>query len=243
MLFRSDGKSVYSFIVITDPHFGASHERNDDKFIAWFTQQLDAEEAYIPRFMVCLGDTMNAGSNSEANDYNELCAKMNVLTEEKLGKKFSTYAVLGNHDLYNNGWEVFRRKIYPYISSYMFSINNFSYYFLDSGNGSLGKSQLEDLEKKISVDGNKKIMFSHYAIYAGGILYYTIQDTQERNRLITDFVKNNVQYVFAGHAHNNHSSKTGFEERVTASYLYSRAFRLVTVNEETETISETLLHF
>lgn len=238
-----NGSSVYSFIVITDPHFGASEKRHDDAFINWFSAQLDADDAMKPRFMVCLGDTMDSGNSSGANDYNEFCAKLKLIAEEKSGIKFAAYSILGNHDLYNNGWEVWQRKIYPHVSYYKFAINKISYYFLDSANGSLGQKQIKNLESQLAADSNPKIIFSHYAIYAGGILYFTIQDTLERNRLISDFARNNVKFVFAGHAHTNHSSNTGFEERVTASYLYSRAFRLVTVNEETGAISESLLHF
>ena len=85
---------------------------------------------------------------------------------------------------------------------------------------------------------------SHYAVYAGGIFYYTLQDTMERNLLISAFAKNNVKYVFEGHDHYDHTySWKSFDERAVPSFLYRYQCSLVTVNEESGEVESHLIDF
>ncbi len=245
-------ESRYSFVVIADPHFGASKSRSDDRFLAWFASQLAAEDTTLrPRFMANVGDTLNNGLDEEADDYEAFCNKVRQAAADSplADTDFKIYTVLGNHDLYNNGWSVWKKRVYPHTSYYTFSVQAgsseaFSFYFLDSGNGSLGDSQLNNLIKNLQADPRPKIVFSHYAVYAGDILYFTTQDTMERNLLIDAYAKNNVKYVFEGHDHPDHLySFPTFSERAVPSLLYKSACCLVTVDEETATVTSQKIEF
>lgn len=252
------GLSRYSFVIITDSHFGAAKERYDDEFCAWFETQLaSADEAARPRFVANLGDTLNAGAKSEADDYNSFCDRLKSLAAAAGLTTLPVYTILGNHDLYNNGWNVWKHNVYPYTSYYQFSLasnaaaadasapSGFSYYFLDSANGTLGSPQLEDLLKHLEADARPKLIFTHYAIYGGDIFYFTLQDTIERNLLISACAKNNVRYVFAGHDHKDHrfTFENKFQEHVIASFLYGNTCALVTVDENAGTVSSANITF
>ena len=247
----------YSFVVITDPHFGASRKRNDDSFLSWFSAQLAQEdEALKPRFVVNLGDTLDSGRSSQADDYNEFCDKLRALATDTLKvSDFKIYTVMGNHDTYNNGWDVWKKNIYPHTSYYRLSLttpanaalatSGFSYYFLDSGNGTLGEAQLNDVIACLSADLRPKLVFLHYPVYSNDVLFYTLQNTMERNLLIDAFAKNRVTYVFAGHDHAEHrfTFKDKFSEHVIASFLYDNVCSLVTVDEATQKVTSTSISF
>ena len=120
------GQSKYSFLIITDPHFGAGHERDDNAFIKKFEKLLQNQDKSLqPKFLVNLGDTLNAGKKSEARDYTAFCEKI-VNSAKKISNtdNFKIYTILGNHDLYNTGWNTWKKHIYPYTSYYHFELNS-----------------------------------------------------------------------------------------------------------------------
>ena len=244
--------SKYSFIVFTDSHFGNSHiARKEEAFLQIFKSLLNnPDPALRPRFIVNIGDTLDGGHSSEADFFNATAARWIAAANDALGiNDFKVYSILGNHDLYNNGWETWRTRIYPYTSFYTFMLNaggknNFDFWFLDTGNGTLGAEQLEDLERNLQLSARPKIVFMHYPLYAGGLFYFTLDDVEERNRLISDFAKNNVKYVFEGHTHSSHDFDFGpFREAVIGAYLEDKVFGLVTVDETTGSVSFTRMWY
>lgn len=241
---------VFSFVIVSDVHFGSSASRDNAAFFEWYKNALEsAEIEKKPRFLVCLGDSADKGYKSEFEEYNEFLREIESMESSYWGKSIKSLTILGNHDLYNNGWENWKTQVYPYTAYYSLVLNgksggSVSLFFLDSANGTLGVDQLESLESEICADVNPKIVFSHYPVYAGGNLLMTLQDTTERSLLLTWFSKNNVRYVFAGHAHKNYGfSHSSFREDVTASYVFNRYFRLVTVNTVTGNVSSELLSY
>ena len=243
-------EDIFSFVVVTDVHFGADEARYNEKFFAWYKNQLAASDTTKrPRFLVSLGDSADKGRSSEFDEYNAFLREIEQMENAVFGANAKSYTILGNHDLYNNGWENWENQIYPYTSYYALSVRGasggaVSLFFLDSANGTLGDEQRDSLEGNLKADSNAKIVFSHYPIYAGGNLLMTVQDTTERALLLTWFSKNNVKYVFAGHAHKDYGfSHPNFREDVTASYVFQREFRLVTVNTLTGAVSSELLSY
>ena len=222
---------VFSFVIVSDVHFGSSASRDNAAFFEWYKNALES------------------GYKSEFEEYNEFLREIESMESSYWGKSIKSLTILGNHDLYNNGWENWKAQVYPYTAYYSLVLNgksggSVSLFFLDSANGTLGVDQLESLESEICADVNPKIVFSHYPVYAGGNLLMTLQDTTERSLLLTWFSKNNVRYVFAGHAHKNYGfSHSSFREDVTASYVFNRYFRLVTVNTVTGNVSSELLSY
>mgnify|MGYP002512662344 CR=1 FL=1 len=129
----------YDFWLITDVHFGGEHgkktgERKDQQFIQ---KIMDLPQSKRPYFIVCLGDVAEHGKPGEYRNYRKFTDQIAEIPNP-LGNPIVTYSIVGNHDLYNSGWESYRKYVYPYTSFYVFQTHGISWYFIDSGSGSLG---------------------------------------------------------------------------------------------------------
>lgn len=250
----------YSFIVVTDVHIGASDVRSSkmNDFLDEISSLFESiDKTKIPRFIVNLGDTADGGHLSEYNDYNSYLEKIRKLAVEKnvvsSTEAFKIYTILGNHDLYNNGWTDWKKTVYPYKSTYYFSLSSgaadydslpFSFYFVDTGNGAFGTDQLDAFEKLLKSDPNPKMIFSHYPFYSDNVPFMALEDTTERNYLLSLFAKNNVKALFGGHVHTVFEHGFGnFSQINTSALLKNEAFRLVTVDERTSSVSAKLIGF
>lgn len=247
----------YSFIVVTDVHIGASdvHSSKMNDFLDEISSLFESsDKTKVPRFIVNLGDTADGGHLSECNDYNSYLEKIKKLALKKnvvsSAEDFKVYTILGNHDLYNNGWTDWKKTIYPYKSTYYFSLSSglgsspFSFYFVDTGNGAFGTDQLDSLEKLLKSDANPKMIFSHYPFYSDNVPFMALEDTTERNYLLSLFAKNNVKALFGGHVHAVFEHGFGSFSQVNTSALFKNgAFRLVTVDENSARVSTKLIEF
>lgn len=250
----------YSFIVVTDVHIGASDVRSSkmNDFLDEISSLFESiDKTKIPRFIVNLGDTADGGHLSEYNDYNSYLEKIRKLAVEKnvvsSTEAFKIYTILGNHDLYNNGWTDWKKTVYPYKSTYYFSLSSgaadydslpFSFYFVDTGNGAFGTDQLDAFEKLLKSDPNPKMIFSHYPFYSDNVPFMALEDTTERNYLLSLFAKNNVKALFGGHVHTVFEHGFGSFSQINTSALFkNEAFRLVTVDESTLSVSTKLIGF
>lgn len=247
----------YSFVVVTDIHIGANDVKNSkmngflDEMRTLFENKSEQE---IPRFIINLGDTADGGHASELNRFNSYCRKIqNVAVKEGVVSEaddFKIYSILGNHDLYNNGWDDWKDKVYPYRSTYYFSLSAgssstpFSFYFVDTGNGAFGKKQLDGLEELMEADKNPKMVFSHYPFYSDQTPVMAIEDTTERNYLLDLFERTDVAAMFGGHVHTNFNRNLGdFTQINTAALFKNGYYCLVTVDEAAGTVSEKKYSF
>ena len=247
----------YSFIVVTDVHIGASdvHSSKMSEFLDEISSLFESsDKTKIPRFIINLGDTADGGHLSECSDYNSYLERIRNLAVKKnvvdSAEDFKIYTILGNHDLYNNGWKNWKKTIYPYKSTYYFSLSAdssslpFSFYFVDTGNGAFGTDQLDDFEKLLKSDSNPKMVFSHYPFYSDNVPFMALEDTTERNYLLSLFAKNNVKALFGGHVHTVFEHGFGSFSQINTSALFkNEAFRLVTVDESTLSVSTKLIGF
>lgn len=250
----------YSFIVVTDVHIGASdvHSSKMSEFLDEISSLFESsDKTKIPRFIINLGDTADGGHLSECSDYNSYLERIRNLAVKKnvvdSAEDFKIYTILGNHDLYNNGWKNWKKTIYPYKSTYYFSLSAgsddsdslpFSFYFVDTGNGAFGTDQLDDFEKLLKSDSNPKMVFSHYPFYSDNVPFMALEDTTERNYLLSLFAKNNVKALFGGHVHTVFEHGFGDFSQINTSALFKNgAFRLVTVDESAASVSTKLIEF
>lgn len=244
-----NSSGTYEILVLTDVHFGGENqgnngERKDSEFLDWIEENYGTaaepkDGTVMPDFAVCLGDVAEHGLEEEFEDYKKFTDEL----ESRFGIK--TFNVIGNHDLYNSGWDSFEEYSYPYTSFYKFRTESFTMYFLDSASGSLGNTQLmafkHDMEN--NENGRKKIVFTHIPAYAGGLFYFVMQNTTERNKFISYCAKNDVQALIVGHTHKEITSDIGFKEYNLPGYLEKRGFGILTVNEEAGTVSSRCVYY
>ena len=245
--FPSVPDGVYSFLVISDSHFGSPTSFREDDFFNSLNKLLeDNSDKYIKnlRFAINLGDVADFGVTENYESYNKFMEKLASKIEEKNGPaKFKNYAIPGNHDLYRMGWENFKNNIEPHNARYYFDLDSdgntatssFRFLFLDTANSMLGNTQLEQLKTLLS-EKKPSFVFSHYSLY--GSFLFTMQNTIERNKLIKYFSDSNVMNVFEGHSHiNNYYELSDIKVNTVPSFLYDGEFYVVLVDEVNATTS------
>ena len=115
---------------------------------------------------------------------------------------------------------------------------------MDTGNGAFGTDQLDAFEKLLKSDPNPKMIFSHYPFYSDNVPFMALEDTTERNYLLSLFAKNNVKALFGGHVHTVFEHGFGNFSQINTSALFkNEAFRLVTADESTLSVSTKLIGF
>lgn len=126
---------------------------------------------------------------------------------QKWVKRFDNYSpapiftALGNHDLYSDAWKRFLRYMGP--SVYHFSYGPCDFIFIDTAAGTMGRKQMDWLEKTLSrCKQAHRFVFSHYPIYDGSFQTPSSMGcTEERMKLIHLFDKYDVTYFLCGHKH------------------------------------------
>lgn len=116
------------------------------------------------------------------------------------------FMMVGNHDLYFDGWKTF----YEYFgsSTYYFTVNTPDsadlFICLDSGGGTLGKSQMDWLENLLE---NEREKYRHCVVFSHVNMIRTRRTTsanpliEEVVYLIDLFTRHKVQLVINGHDH------------------------------------------
>lgn len=233
----------YSVIIFSDVHFG-DHLNNKNKYIIedffrWLNDksvELSAE-GYPLKFACGGGDFTDSGLEKDFIAYKNFT--------DQITSQFSipVYNVVGNHDLYNNGWQFYKKHLTPHKSSYRFITSDgagqVSWYFLDTGSGTLGNEQFTDLKQKMTADPNKKVVISHFPVNESGSFYFTIQNLEERDELISMFAKNNVAGLVTGHFHpgDNYSYGNYFTEYSTGAFYKLNRLILCKVDSASGEIS------
>lgn len=225
--------SSFTFIVVTDVHFGSDKKRLDENFWARL-RELDVP-GQRPAFVIVLGDIAEHGEEDEFKQYAAFVKKIKTFGVSEV------YGVVGNHDLYNSGWKHWRTYVRPNNFYYRFKTNRFSWYFIDTGNGTLGEPQLKNLVKEMEKDTNPKFVFSHYPLYGGRIPYFVLSDPKERAVLIDTFTRNNVKMMFSGHFHRGRPvyNYGNFSEAVLRSFIDYGSWVEVLLNENDLSFSLT----
>lgn len=194
--------SVYTFLIITDIHFGAKGYGTVplEQIKTTITSRTSIEDK--PAFIAVLGDVADNGLEGEYQQYADFISKVSAACG---GARVLNVA--GNHDLWNDGWGRWKKYATPGNSFYSFSVPewNRSFYFTDTASGTMGKKQLQKFISVLKSDGNRKFVFTHYPFYgdkeASKDRYFVLADTAERNTLISLCANNKVDGVFCGHFH------------------------------------------
>lgn len=185
----------YSFYVATDPHIDQTTLN-----LSVFNNALrnDAESS----FGVILGDCIDVKDN--------LPTYMDALSyrPEKHSCNHKIYHVLGNHDIYFNGWEDFREVVGPsvYWFEVVFDAGKDLYISLDTANGSLGSKQTEWFKSFLA---SNRQNYRHCVILTHTNFFYTDNSQVssgnmpiEESLALVDFLgRHDVSLVLQGHDH------------------------------------------
>lgn len=186
----------FRILVLSDTHFGSKTKDVDTSpFFKWIDNLKADNPEKVPAFCLILGDNVDHGDESEYKTYYNFTKQI-----EKRGIK--VLSVVGNHDLFNSGWENYKKYCYPYNSLFKFETKGFSWYGIDTGTGTIGKKQFNLLKEAFEKDKKPKIILSHYPFAntrRQGAL--SLHDSTERNLLIDLFAKSNVRAALCGHLH------------------------------------------
>lgn len=203
----------FRFIITSDLHFGATIAPSSGR-IAAFQALIESAN---PAFAAFCGDLADHGIES---DYNGFRSFADALVKSSLagGGKLPWISAIGNHDIYNSGWQFYRSKV---GSSYFRIIAGaVSIYVLDTANGTLGQAQFNRLKADFGGDSLAKIILTHYPIRGNdAYVYYRLTNPRERAQLLTLFAHNRVKAVFVGHWHYPYVTDCNlFKERIAGSF-------------------------
>jgi hypothetical protein len=190
-----DANEDYTFYVATDPHVDQTH-MNLDVFTDTFRNDPEAS------FGVILGDCTDVRDNLS----NYLAALS--YSPERHGYDHKIYHVLGNHDIYFNGWSDFKEKVGP--STYWFEVcfpgGKDLFITLDSASGTLGSRQTRWLEEFIE---RHRSSYRHCVILTHTNFFYTDNSQVssgnmpfEETCFLIDFLgRHDISLVLQGHDH------------------------------------------
>lgn len=183
----------FSLVFTADPHFTRESGINFDSFINGISDLAPSDIIG----MAVLGDLVQNGQEAEYLSYHESVDGLNV------------FNVIGNHDVYNAGWNFFREYLGP--SSYSLpigtagEIGSLLLINIDSANASLGNSQTEWL---INILETERKQYTHCIIITHSNLFPSslgtvvqFSDKNEVYSLVDLFNKHDVDYVLGGHSH------------------------------------------
>ena len=223
------GKLKYNVLIFSDTHFGVKTKTPPYQKLYEYLDKIKETSEY-PAFAIALGDLTDTAGVEEFEQYNVFIQTL----ENKYNLK--TYNIIGNHDCYLSGWDNWKNNCYPHTSFYKFETSNFSYYFLDTGTGTIGKNQLNHLKKEMQKDSKQKVICSHYPLYTSTLLF-CMGDSYERNELINLFQRTNVKIVLSGHIHKNETVDLGtFAQQTITSFTYYQKIGILKVDEDNKKV-------
>jgi predicted phosphodiesterase len=136
----------------------------------------------------------------------------------------SSFLIVGNHDLYFNGWEEFFARFGS--SSYLFTVKtpvaSDLFICLDTGGGTLGDKQLEWLINILQTSRpnyRRCMVFTHTNLFRTRHDLNTIPLVEELRILLDLFTKHRVDMVITGHGHERDVNLFGITTYITMDAL------------------------
>lgn len=185
-------KLTFSFTVISDIHTNGSDVPHLKQFVNTLLLPED-------NFILDCGDSTQSGYKNQFNSYKTIMDSSGL----------AWFAAIGNHDLYHEGWKYYKNIIGK--TAYTVHVGNPTdpgstlIIALDSANGTLGRKQMNWLEKTLKENRNQwghTIVFTHSQFFSTGLsTVVQFSGTEEIYKLMYLFKTNSVDYVFMGHNH------------------------------------------
>lgn len=185
----------YIFYVAADPHINETHAN-----LTTFNDALKNDE--VAAFGVILGDCTDIRDNIQTY--------MDAFTYNPDSHRFNQkiFHVLGNHDLFFNGWVDFKSNVGPSVFWFetAFEGGKDLYISLDTATGTLGRKQSKWFKAFVAENGQN---YRHCVILTHTNLFYTDNSQTssgnmplEETYALIDFLgKQDVTLVLQGHDH------------------------------------------
>lgn len=175
----------FSLLVITDTHFG----RYNGSVLA--AESLRQTVPYD--FLVINGDITQTGKEK---DWEEAMSELSLLN-------VPYYFTLGNHDLYNDGQEMFYKYFGP--THYSLTVGALQLLFLDTGNGVIAEAEKEWYEEQLHASTASDIItFTHTSPITRYVQHMVAQPNPDEFYWMVDLHADyGVSALIAGHIHNN----------------------------------------
>ena len=185
----------YLLLVMGDSHVGGTKN-----LLHFFDIARDLE----PEALVMAGDLVTGREEDYQLFYDALPDREEVLW----------FPVVGNHDLYFDGWTHFYDLFGA--SVYLFTIKTPNatdlMIVLDTGSGTLGSKQLEWLSGKldnIRDDYRYCMLFTHNNLFRDPPTWSTNPPVEELHVLMDLFLRHSVDFFIAGHDHRRNETHFG----------------------------------
>jgi len=209
----------YSFIVVTDIHI-----KNGETYGFEGLKEVIGDSANNIKFLVVLGDITQNGSKSDLELFIDIVVN-------KFG--LPCYPVIGNHDLYSGGWQVWRELIGS--TNYRVDGRSVTLLIMDSANLFLGEDQMDWLEREVSSASTHLFVFTHANLFTTHIEDpQQATGTNERAR-VASILRDKCAAMFMGHVHEWYTNDIGNVKYITVDAFHAvdrtdRSYCLVRVN-------------
>jgi 3',5'-cyclic AMP phosphodiesterase CpdA len=203
----------YSFILITDTHI------NDDSR-GLGREALEGVIIDTDKFIVNMGDITNDGEKEFYDKFVEFFGDLSI----------PCFPAIGNHDLFFNGWAVWKSMIGS--TRYTAGTGSTKLIFLDSASAYLGGAQLRWLDEQLKSGEEHIFVFTHNSLIIQNTVNFDIAcdwyDEDER-ALALSLLSGRAEAVFSGHLHIRCQESIGGTRFLTledykASRTYCRVF-------------------
>ena len=197
----------YRVYVATDTHVDST-TYNTEEFVKRFRTDPSC------RIALHLGDLVN-----ENNNHEKFFDAVRRASKHYYGKRDTIFYAVGNHDLYFNQWESYKRFV-P-TSTYWFDTRTVEgklldlYICIDSGEGTIGVKPMnwlkETLEEKSQQGYRHIIVFTHTHMFKkdnsqGHTSNYPLEETYDLTALFTHY---HVDMYWSGHDHSRELTNYG----------------------------------
>ena len=178
--------SAFSFAMVGDLHIQNANT-------AWLERMLTELDGRGTPFLVLLGDMVDQGSRE---DFQGLITLL-----ENRGWKDKTLMVVGNHDVFYEGWEHYKTLVGP--SHYRVKVGSLNFIAVDTGDGTVGQDQFDWLQGELAkIPGEPTFIISHYLPVIPGIrTYLKLASETESLRLMNLASDSGVMGWLGGHYH------------------------------------------
>lgn len=204
-LFSTSSVSVddakhFRFAIVGDLHIRGGNTSRLKTILAQARSEKD-------EFVIFLGDIVDQGEEEDFIAVNEAI--------ESHGYRDRFFPVIGNHDVFENGWEHYQKHFGP--SRYAFTAGNAKFIVMDTADATVGEKQMEWLKAEAQTAPEHLFLASHYLPAVPGIrTYLKLSNDREALRLMKWADESGVRAWFGAHYHSFVVGKVGSVDYVVA---------------------------